>query len=114
MVNHCNLKITYHQEEATGHIVLDGDLDIISRKLIDKQFNEIFDKVNRLEVNLDLVDYIDSSGLAALFSIARSMLKSNKPLVISGANSRIKNLFKITNFEEYLEEFPVDNKDNTK
>ena len=105
-----NMHITYNKENGTGHLKLDGDLDIVSKRLVDAYVKNILDQCNQLEIHLDNVDYMDSSGLSTLFGISHLITKSGKSLIISGANDRIKNLFKMTSFEEFIERQNVDNK----
>lgn len=112
MITPNNMNISYRKENGTGHLFFEGELDLFSRKMVEQSIREASAQCDRIEIHLDFVDYLDSSGLSTLFCVARSLAKNNKKFKVTGANERIKNLFKIINFDTFLEKYDADNKIN--
>jgi ABC-type transporter Mla MlaB component len=58
------------------------------------------------------VKELEKTYLSALFCVARSLDKNDKKFKVTEANERIKNLFKLINFDIFLEKYDADNKIN--
>jgi len=99
---------SFKKENDVGHLYLVGDMDLLSKRMIENSAKNAIQQCNHLHVHMDKVDYVDSSGLSALLLIATSLVKENKTFIITGANERVKNLFKITNFDRFLLKNAVD------
>lgn len=108
MDNLNNMNITYRIDKNIGHIFLEGDLDLLTKRIVETRIKEVVDNCSHLEIHLDSVDYMDSSGLSTLFGAARLLFKNNKTFSVTGANERVQNLFKMTNFDAFLKLHGVD------
>jgi anti-sigma B factor antagonist len=56
---------------------------------------------DRIAVNFDHVDFMDSSGLAALLSCVKT-LEGKGSLVLFGLNDKVYNLFRITKLDQTI------------
>ena len=99
------LKIRKHSETYIIDVV--GEMDLYnSYKLKELVSKMIEKKVNKLIINLEKVDYIDSSGIGALISICSTMKKLNNVLYISNVHGSVKKVIELTKLTGY---FPLTN-----
>ena len=85
-------------------VILEGELDIYSSGKISEELASIIEKHDAdLLCDMTQLDYLDSSGLGALIAVLKQLKEKNRTFYIKGANSRIRNLFKITRMEEMFE-----------
>lgn len=61
-------------------------------------------KVERFVINLENVDYIDSSGIGALIYICSTIKKMNHRLVITNIHGSVKKVIELTKLMGY---FPI-------
>lgn len=57
-------------------------------------------KRQHIIVNLSVLDYIDSSGLATLVECLQGTMKNGTKLTLYGLNPRIKNIFTLARLEQ--------------
>jgi len=103
------MNTTFKKENDIGHLYFSGDMDLVSREAIYKAVQDVVDECTKIVFHLDDVEYIDSSGLTSMYRAAKMLISQNKPFSILGANDRIKNLFKLTNFEDFIKKGSADN-----
>ncbi len=73
---------------------------------------ELVDLITKCEkeaiiLNLDEVDFIDSSGLAAIIACLKA-LGRKRELLISNAKDNVLSVFKITKLDKILQIFPTE------
>jgi anti-sigma B factor antagonist len=97
------------REEKRGDVLIyfpEKEININNLEQMKKAFE---DAVNRNEkkllVDLSAVSYIDSSGLTTLIGAYKRLKKVNGHLRLCGMNSKIKNIFEITNLHHLFEIF---------
>lgn len=71
------------------------------KTFIQKQIDE--EHVSKFIINLEAVNFIDSSGLGTLVSVFTLLKKMNGFLKISGINENIDELFKLTRLNDFFE-----------
>lgn len=99
------LKIRKHSE--TYIIDVNGEMDLYnSYKLKELVMKMLEKKVSQLIINLDNVEYIDSSGIGALIYICSTLKKMNLKLVIANIHGSVKKVIELTKLMGY---FPIAN-----
>ena len=83
-----------------------GQLDAYSEKQFTTFINEVLDS-NQLSVVIDLnnIDFIDSSGLGAMVHSAKKCKRSKRSFVVVG-NARVIQTIKLVRLEEFLQVKP--------
>ncbi len=91
------MKITQKADGDINIIGLQGRLDLTSASELKDASRDIIDKQNcKLILNMEAVDFINSSGLGALVSILKDVRSSNGTLKLSNLAPYVKEIFDIT------------------
>lgn len=95
------LKIRKFSESYIIDVI--GEMDLYNsyklKELVTKMLEK---KVERFVINLEKVDYIDSSGIGALISICSSLKKLNKKLSIANVHGSVKKVIELTKLTGYF------------
>ena len=85
---------------------LEGEVNAINSGQLRKAFDEII-KGNEQKVLVDFsrVSYIDSSGLATLIEMFRSLKKIGGRMRFSGMDPKVRNIFEIVKLHRLFEIF---------
>ena len=98
-----DLKIRKHTE--TYIIDVNGEMDLYnSYKLKELVMKMLEKKVEQFVINMENVDYIDSSGIGALIYICSTIKKMNLKLVICNIHGSVKKVIELTKLMGY---FPI-------
>ena len=82
---------------------LEGRLDTVSSPLFDQQLQKLrAEGAQRFVLNLDLVDYLSSSGLRAILSAAKYAQAHQGRLVISNVQEQVQDLIRMAGFDTIL------------
>lgn len=99
------LKIRKHAE--TYIIDVNGEMDLYnSFKLKELVMKMLEKKVSKFIVNLDKVDYIDSSGIGALIYICSTIKKMDLKFTLTNIHGSVKKVIELTKLMGY---FPIAN-----
>jgi len=99
------LKIRKHSD--TYIVDVNGEMDLYnSYKLKELIMKMLEKKVERFIINLENVDYIDSSGIGALIYICSTIKKMNLKLIIANIHGSVKKVIELTKLMGY---FPIAN-----
>ena len=90
------LRIGVMDNAGTTVLKLSGDLDSYTSPKLAKFGKTWLKKTKKLVVNLDDLDYIDSTGLSALVAMWVNSKDQGIPMVISCRSPRIHRVFEIT------------------
>jgi len=93
-------------EDKNGLIVcyIDGEIDINTAPEIKKHFEKVLSKkAPKIVINFSKVTYVDSSGLATLVEILKSMRIYGGKMRLSNLSPKIKSLFEITKLEKLFD-----------
>ncbi len=92
------------RKESDIHIIdITGEMDLYNAyKLKELVFKLIEKNVVKFIINMDQVDYIDSSGIGALIYITSAAQKSNLKLAIANANGSVKKVIELTKLLNYF------------
>ena len=84
-------------------IDVNGEMDLYnSYKLKELVMKMIEKNVNLFIINLEQVDYIDSSGIGALIYICSTIKKMNLNLAISNIHGSVKKVIELTKLMGYF------------
>lgn len=98
------------KEKKSGEIAvyyINGEIDITSSPEVRKMFDKLTkDKVSKIVLNLEKVNYIDSSGLATLVEGLQRMRSYGGKMRLTNLSPKVKSLFEITKLEKLFEIYP--------
>jgi anti-sigma B factor antagonist len=86
-----------------GHTVLDltGEVDVMSAPVLKETIiSHIGRGTSHIIVNLEKVDYLDSTGLGTLIGGLKRTREAKTRLSIVGMNARLRRLFDITGIDK--------------
>ncbi|GAB1432581.1 anti-sigma factor antagonist [Spirochaetota bacterium] len=96
------------RKSANNYIIdVIGEMDLYnSYKLKELVMKMLEKKVERFIINLENVDYIDSSGIGALIYICSTIKKMSLKLIITNIHGSVKKVIELTKLMGY---FPITN-----
>jgi len=98
------MKITVKEEGATTVILLDGRLDLATGTNLKDEVKKLCDKgVKRLHLNLQKVEFINSSGLGAMVSVMKQVRLKKGRLTLSNLATYVREIFEITQLSHVFE-----------
>ncbi|HTL71188.1 MAG TPA: STAS domain-containing protein [Candidatus Eisenbacteria bacterium] len=83
---------------------VDGEINISTSPELKKQYEKLSAK--KLVVDLEKVNYIDSSGLATLVEILKKTKSQGGSLGLAGMSEKVRSLFEITKLDKLFSIFP--------
>lgn len=99
------MELKIRKNGETYIIDVNGEMDLYnSYKLKELVMKMLEKKVERYIVNLQGVDYIDSSGIGALIYICSTIKKLNLKLTIANIHGSVKKVIELTKLMGY---FPI-------
>jgi len=91
-------------------IDIHGEMDLYnSYKLKDLVMKMLEKKVTKFVINLDKVEYIDSSGIGALIYICSTIKKMNLQLLVTNVHGSVKKVIELTKLMGYFPMAPTVN-----
>ncbi|HUW68809.1 MAG TPA: anti-sigma factor antagonist [bacterium] len=96
------------RKNGNNYIIdVNGEMDLYnSYKLKELVMKMLEKKVEHFIINLENVDYIDSSGIGALIYICSTIKKMNLRLIITNIHGSVKKVIELTKLMGY---FPITN-----
>ncbi len=96
------------RKNGNNYIIdVNGEMDLYnSYKLKELVMKMLEKKVERFIINLENVDYIDSSGIGALIYICSTIKKMSFRLIITNIHGSVKKVIELTKLMGY---FPITN-----
>lgn len=96
------------RKNGNNYIIdVNGEMDLYnSYKLKELVMKMLEKKVERFIINLENVDYIDSSGIGALIYICSTIKKMSLKLIITNIHGSVKKVIELTKLMGY---FPITN-----
>lgn len=109
-----NVTIREHNElEHTIDLAVFGEVDVYTAPQLREKLLPLCQGGSSIHLDLSGVDYIDSTGLGVLIGAYKAQKSTDGKLIISGMNSRLTRLFRITGLQEIME-FGPDNQGDGK
>ncbi|GHV26068.1 anti-sigma factor antagonist [Spirochaetia bacterium] len=86
-------------------IDVQGELDLYNAYKLKELLTKMLEKkIERFIINLDEVEYIDSSGIGVLIYISSTVKKSNLKLAITNVHGSVQKVLELTKLTGY---FPI-------
>jgi len=100
----------HRRNEPTGVVVeVSGEVDMMSSPDLRKVLKEaVREKPALLVLNLDRVNYMDSSGIATLVECLKEMRAYGGRLRLAGMRQEIQEVFRLARLEEVFEIVPTE------
>ena len=83
---------------------VDGEINISTSPELKKQYEKVTAK--KVVVDLEKVNYIDSSGLATLVEILKKTKSQGGSLGLAGMSEKVRSLFEITKLDKLFSIYP--------
>ena len=107
-----NLKVEVRpspQHPGTSIVDVEGEVDVLTSPRLKAALAEIVDAgASTIVVNLEGVQYMDSTGLGVLVSALKRIREKSGSIVLTGLNPHLSKIFEITGlrkvFKLYLNE----------
>ena len=99
------MELKIRKNEAIYIIDVVGEMDLYnSYKLKELLMKMIEKKIEKFIINLEDVEYIDSSGIGALIYITSTIKKMNLGLAITNVHGSVKKVIELTKLSSF---FPI-------
>jgi anti-sigma B factor antagonist len=94
------IKVTSESRDGATIIVPEGDIDLARSPVLRNSIRQAQNaKPQRLIVDLGLVDYMDSSGVATLVEALQVARRSNTKVILCGMKDRVRSIFEIARLD---------------
>jgi len=91
------IKKKFEEEREIWKMELDGEIDIYTAAELKRTFQEMFETQKEpVEINLEKLDYIDSTGLGVLIGALKRLKEENKQITLFHVKPNILKLLNIT------------------
>ena len=92
-----NIESKLNNENDFWDISLKGELDVSTADKLKEYLHNLADeKILDMKINLDKLDYIDSTGLGVMIGVLKKLKTDNKEIHILNPKSNVKKIFTIT------------------
>ncbi|WP_077324392.1 STAS domain-containing protein [Virgibacillus siamensis] len=98
------LKIDVRNEETKSTVLLTGEIDAYTAPRLKSTILPLTKESGQtVEVNMEDVNYMDSTGLGVFISALKSTKETDSHLKLVNLQSRVARLFKITGLDEIID-----------
>lgn len=100
MADESGIKVTSETREGATIIAPEGDVDLSRSPVLRAALRQAQNaRPKRLIVQLGLVDYMDSSGVATLVEALQIARRNNTKMVLCGMKDRVRSIFEIARLD---------------
>jgi anti-sigma B factor antagonist len=100
MADDSGIKVTSETKDGATIIMPEGDIDLSRSPVLRNSLRQAQNvKPKRLVVDLGLVDYMDSSGVATLVEALQIARRNNTRMVLCGMKDRVRSIFEIARLD---------------
>ncbi|MGH8015489.1 MAG: STAS domain-containing protein [Candidatus Zixiibacteriota bacterium] len=104
------MKITVKDEGAAKIVSLDGRLDLATGGELKEEIKKHCEGgTRRIHLNLQKVDFINSSGLGAMVSVMKQVRSKKGKLTLSNLAPHVREIFDITQLSHVFEIYDTQN-----
>lgn len=91
-----------HEKENVGTIAVEGEVDMFTSPELREKLVPFFKKQNikAIVVDLSLVSFMDSSGIATLVEGLQWSTKNSRQFILTGLQTNVKNALSLTKLEK--------------
>lgn len=98
------MQIRFEDKNGVRICIVEGDIDINTSPQVKKSFDKVLkDKSDKVLINLQKVEYVDSSGLATIVEILKNLKAYGGKLRLSNLSNKVRSLFEITKLEKLFD-----------
>ncbi|WP_026770887.1 MULTISPECIES: STAS domain-containing protein [Sediminibacillus] len=98
-----NLDINVSDKDSTAVVALAGEIDAFTAPQLKEQLLPLTKESGKVvEVNLENVNYMDSTGLGVFVSALKSTKENNSELKLVQLQDRVMRLFEITGLTDII------------
>ena len=95
------IDVNFNKEKDNWNVALEGELDISSSTNLKENLSNITeDDVKDLIINMQNLDYIDSTGLGILVGVLKRLKQKQKDIYILNTKPNVKKIFTITGLDK--------------
>lgn len=92
---------TLDTSNETWNVLLEGELDVSTADELKKYLHKLVDEKNiNIKLDLEKLDYIDSTGLGVMIGILKRLKIENKEVFIQKPKSNVRKIFSITGLDK--------------
>ena len=96
-----NIDSKLNDEKGFWDISVEGELDVSTADKLKEYLHNLADeKILDMKINLDKLDYIDSTGLGVMIGVLKKLKMDNKEIYILNPKSNVKKIFTITGLDK--------------
>ena len=96
-----NIASNLNNENNFWEIHLEGELDVSSADKLKEYLHNLADeKILDMKINLQNLDYIDSTGLGVMIGVLKKLKTDNKEIYILNPKNNVKKIFTITGLDK--------------
>ena len=77
-----------------------GDLNMFNAKIFKAHGEQIIEEGIPIAIDLEHMDYIDSSGMGALITLQKALKASGRSLILINPNERVRNTFQLVKIDK--------------
>jgi anti-sigma B factor antagonist len=100
--------VDVHTERGWAVFDVRGDLDVYSAPLLRHEIREHLDRgENRLVVNLEDVDFLDSTGVSVMINGLKVARDQDGMLAVAHPGARVRRMLNLTNLDKVLPVYPT-------
>lgn len=83
-----------------GILALGNEIDLDQSPVVRENIKELFEKCKSVSVDLEKVNYIDSSGIASLVEGMQTGKKTNKPFALINVSNEVIKVIKLAHLDK--------------
>ena len=96
-----NIDSKLNNENGFWDVSLQGELDVSTADKLKEHLHNLADEnILDMKINLENLDYIDSTGLGAMIGVLKKLKTDNKEIYIINPKSNVKKIFTITGLDK--------------
>ena len=96
-----NIDSKLNNENGFWDVSLQGELDVSTADKLKEHLHNLADEGKLdMKINLENLDYIDSTGLGAMIGVLKKLKTDNKEIYIINPKSNVKKIFTITGLDK--------------
>ncbi|MBN1496134.1 MAG: STAS domain-containing protein [Spirochaetes bacterium] len=95
-----NIKI--NQTSDVVRVIIEGNLESTTIKPFSDKISNIPGYDKDVEIDLALVDYIDSSGIRSLLTLKKKLKEIDKNLTITNSSENVKRILQLSSLQGVL------------
>lgn len=96
-----NINSVLDSQKNFWEVTLEGELDVSTCDKLKEHLHGLVDKeVLDMKVNLEKLEYIDSTGLGVMIGVLKKLKVGNKEIYIVNPRSNVRKIFSITGLDK--------------